>query len=67
MFTAVRVTLGAVVAIVPIFIIVLFIHFLLRMAVGAGPAGGIAAGMTRRAVVVGPFMIGGEGMVKRSP
>lgn len=38
MFTAVGMALGAIAAVVPIFIIVLFIHFLLRMAVSAGPA-----------------------------
>ena len=58
--------MGAVVAVVPIFIIVLFIHFILRMAAGTGPARCVTTWMTRLAVVVGPFMIGGESVVERS-
>ena len=66
MFTAVCMTLRTVIAVVAVFIFVLFIHFLLRMAGGAGPARCIATRMTRLAVVVGSFMIGWEGVVERS-
>lgn len=57
-------TLRTVIAVVAVFIFVLFIHFLLRMAGGAGPARSVAARMACLTIVVRPTVVRGEGMVK---
>lgn len=64
MFTAVPMTLGTVIAIIPIFFVVLVIHFVLSVAAGASPTGCIAAWMARLTVIVCSFMIGRKRVVK---
>lgn len=65
MFTAVCVTLRTVAAVVPILIFMLLIHFVLVMTARAGPAGGIATGMTCATIVIGPTMPRGEAVIER--
>ena len=64
MFTAVPMTLGTVIAIIPNFFVVFVIHFVLSVAAGACPTGCIAAGMARLTVIVCSFMIGRKRVVK---
>ena len=59
-FTAVGMALRTVAAVVAIFFLMLVVHFLLRMAVGTGPARRIAARMAGGTVVVRPTVPGRE-------
>jgi len=63
-FTAVCMALGTVAAIIPALFLVLVIHFILFVAVGTGPAGGVATRMACLTIVVCPMMIRRESMVK---
>lgn len=67
MFTAVCMTLCTVTAVVAALLLVFIIHFVLLMAIGAGPAGGVATGMACPTIVVCATVPCGERMVEGCP
>lgn len=67
MFTAVCMTLRTVATVVAIFILMLLIHFLLRMAIGACPARRVATRVTRRTIVVCAPVPGWKTVAERRP